>query len=575
MHSSRLKMGTTASSDELSTKGYANGIDVILSRRANKGQAFSMEERDAYRVRGLLPATFSSPHLQVERFMENLRRMPDDLSRYMALASLQDINEKLFYRIALEHTQEIMPLVYTPTVGLACQKYSLIFAKPKGLFISIFDKGRIYDVLCNWPVNDIRAIVVTDGERILGLGDLGCNGMGISVGKLSLYTALAGVRPEYCLPITLDVGTNSEFYLNDRYYLGVRQKRAQGKEYDEFVDEFMQAVVKRFGKQCLIQFEDFANHNAFRLLAKYRDTYCTFNDDIQGTASVAVAGILGAIKITGKKLADNRFLFYGAGEASIGIAELLCLALTREGLSQEEARKKIFLVDSKGLIVKNRPGGKLNEEKKKFAHEHEPITKLIDVVHTVRPSFLIGAAGQGAAFTTDVLEAMGSINKRPVIFALSNPTSKAECTAREAYEATDGQCVFASGSPFPRFEYNGKIFIPGQGNNSYIFPGVGLAIVTFGIRHIPDELFYLAAKTLSEQVTEADLSIGLVYPPIEKIRQVSRKIAVKISEYAYDKNLATVWPKPDNLDKFLFEKQYSVEYDDDLPPRWEKPNYST
>ncbi|CAF5173422.1 unnamed protein product, partial [Rotaria magnacalcarata] len=331
----------------------------------------------------------------------------------------------------------------------------------------------------------------------------------------------------------------------------------------------------RFGKQCLIQFEDFANHNAFRLLAKYRDTYCTFNDDIQGTASVAVAGILGAIKITGKKLVDNRFLFYGAGEASIGIAELLSLALTREGLSQEEARKKIFLVDSKGLIVKNRPGSKLNREKKQFAHEHEPVTKLIDVVHTVKPSFLIGAAGQGAAFTSDVLEAMGSINKRPVIFALSNPTSKAECTAREAYEATDGQCVFASGSPFPRFEYNDKIFIPGQGNNSYIFPGVGLAIVTFGIRHIPDELFYLAAKTLSEQVTEADLSVGLVYPPIEKIRQVSRKIAVKISEYAYDKNLATVWPKPDNLDKFLFEKQYSVEYDDGLPPRWEKPNYST
>lgn len=553
---------------KMCTYRQSTGYDLLLDRRANKGTAFSIEERQSYRIHGLLPPTISSINLQMERFMENLRNMPDDLSRYISLAALQDLNEKLFYRIAMKYTEEIMPLVYTPTVGLACQKYGLIFSKPKGLFISIMDKGHVYDVLCNWPVDDVRAIVVTDGERILGLGDLGCNGMGIPVGKLSLYTALAGVSPEYCLPITLDVGTNNETFLNDKYYLGLRQKRIKGQEYDEFIDEFMKAVVKRFGQQCLIQFEDFANHNAFRLLKQYRDSYCTFNDDIQGTASVAVAGVLTAVRITGKNLVENKFLFYGAGEASIGISDLLVVALEREGLTKEEARKRIFLVDSKGLIVKNRPTGGLNEEKIRYAHELEPITKLSDVVRTIQPTVLIGAAGQGPAFSREILELMASFNARPVIFALSNPTSKAECTAEEAYTATKGQCIFASGSPFPPVEYHGTTFVSGQGNNSYIFPGIGLAIVTCLIRHIPDELFYLTAKTLSEQVTDEDLSVGLVYPPIEKIRDVSRKIAVTLAEYAYEKNLAALYPKPNNLDEYIQSKQYTAEYENILPPKW-------
>ncbi|CAF1003127.1 unnamed protein product [Adineta ricciae] len=566
------KIKTTQTSDKMTTSRYPTGYDLLLDPRANKGTAFSIDERQLCRIHGLLPPTVSTPRLQVERFMENLRNMPDDLSRYISLNALQDLNEKLFYRVAMEHTQEVMPLVYTPTVGLACQKYGLIFSKPKGLFISILDKGHVYDVLRNWPIDDVRAVVVTDGERILGLGDLGCNGMGIPVGKLSLYTALAGVRPQYCLPVTLDVGTNNEHFLNDKYYLGLRHKRVTGKEYDDFVDEFMQAIVKRFGQQCLIQFEDFANHNAFRFLKKYRDLYCTFNDDIQGTASVAVAGILSSTRITGAKLADSRFVFYGAGEASIGISDLLVVAMEREGLSAEQARKNIFLVDSKGLIVKNRPAGGLNEEKLRYAHEHEPITNLIDIVRTIKPAYLIGAAGQGPAFTREILELMASINKHPVIFALSNPTSKAECTAREAYETTKGQCVFASGSPFPNVEYNGKTYIPGQGNNSYIFPGIGLAIVTCNIRHIPDELFYLAAKTLSEQVGDEDLKVGLVYPPIEKIRDVSRKIAVALAEYAYEKNLAALYPRPNNLEEFIQSQQYAVEYEDIVPPRWDWPS---
>ncbi|CAF2604600.1 unnamed protein product [Rotaria sp. Silwood2] len=552
----------------MTAQRFITGYEVLLDRRANKGTAFSIEERQIYRIHGLLPPTIATAELQIERFMENLRNMPDDLARYISLSSLQDRNEKLFYRVAMQYTQEIMPLVYTPTVGLACQKYGLIFSKPKGLFISIHDKGHIYDVLMNWPVQDVRAIVVTDGERILGLGDLGCNGMGIPVGKLSLYTALAGVAPEYCLPITLDVGTNNQTLLNDKFYLGLREKRITGKVYDEFIDEFIQAVVKRFGQQCLVQFEDFANHNAFRLLKKYRDRYCTFNDDIQGTASVAVSGILTSLRVTKRKLADNVFVFYGAGEASIGMSDLLVLAMEHEGIPTEEARKKIYLVDSKGLVVKNRPAGGLNEEKNRYAHEREPINKLADIIKTIKPSFLIGAAGQGPAFTREILETMASVNERPVIFALSNPTSKAECTASEAYEATKGQCVFASGSPFPNYVYNGKTYVPGQGNNSYIFPGVGLAIVTCGIRHVPNEVFYIAAKTLSGQVTEEDLAVGLVYPPLEKIRVVSRKIAAATAEYAYGEKLAAFYPKPTDLEKFIGDNQYTAEYQSALPPRW-------
>ncbi|CAF2624737.1 unnamed protein product [Rotaria sp. Silwood2] len=549
----RHKIDTT---DRRSTSShrFLTGRDVLLNERTDKGTAFTIEERQLLRIHGLLPPSIATIDLQVERFMENLRHMPDDLSRYISLLALQDRNETLFYRVITQHTQETMPLVYTPTVGLACQKYGLIFAKPKGLFLSIHDKGHIYDTIINWPENDIRAIVVTDGERILGLGDLGCNGMGIPVGKLSLYTALAGVPPQYCLPMMLDVGTNNETLLNDKYYLGLRQKRVTGKEYDDFIDEFVQA-----------------NHNAFRMLAKYRNEYCTFNDDIQGTASVAVAGILSSIRITQRKLADNTFVFYGAGEASIGISDLLVLAMKREGLSVEEARKKIFLVDSKGLIVKNRPTGGLSEEKKRYAHDREPVTKLVDVIDAIKPTFLIGAAGKGPAFTREILKKMASFNKHPVIFALSNPTSKAECTAQEAYEATNGQCVFASGSPFPNVEYQGKTYVSGQGNNSYIFPGVALAVVTCRIRHIPEEIFYIAAKTLSDLVTEEDLAIGLVYPSIEKIRDVSRSIAVKLADYAFDNNLASLYPKPNDMDEFIKSNQYTAEYHEILPRQWDWP----
>nr|XP_046254987.1 NADP-dependent malic enzyme isoform X3 [Scatophagus argus] len=438
-----------------------------------------------------------------------------------------------------------------------------VFFDPKsqGLFITIHDRGHISTLLKNWPEKDIKAVCVTDGERILGLGDLGCYGMGIPVGKLALYTACGGVPPQQCLPVMLDVGTDNEALLKDPLYIGLRHKRVRGQAYDDLLDEFMKAVSDRYGMDCLIQFEDFANVNAFRLLSKYRNKYCTFNDDIQGTAAVAVAGLLAALRITKSKMCDHTIVFQGAGEAAMGIAELITMAMEKEGLTKEECLKKIWMVDSKGLIVKGRDH--LTHEKERFAHEHPHIKKLEDVIRELKPTAIIGVAAVAGAFTEQVIRDMASFNEHPIIFALSNPTSKAECTAEQCYTLTEGRGIFASGSPFdPVTLPDGRTFYPGQGNNAYIFPGVGLGVTACAIRHVTEEIFLTAAEALAHMVTEKDLKEGRLYPSLSSIGDVSRKLAVKIMEYAYEHNMATLRPEPSDKEAYVRSLTYRTNYDE-------------
>eukprot|EP00092_Neocalanus_flemingeri_P002374 GFUD01002539.1.p1 GENE.GFUD01002539.1~~GFUD01002539.1.p1 ORF type:complete len:629 (+),score=206.98 GFUD01002539.1:180-2066(+) len=539
-----------------------SGVDYLRDPKLFKGMAFSLEERQTLGIHGLLPPRIKTLDEQAENSLRNLRRFQDPLNQYMYMVDLLDRNEKLFYKLLSENTMELMPIVYTPTVGLACQKFGLAFKRPQGLFITIHDKGHVYEVIKNWPERDVRAIVVTDGERILGLGDLGAQGMGIPVGKLALYTALAGIPPHQLLPVTLDVGTNRQELLDDVDYIGVRHKRVTGEAYDEFVDEFMEAVVRRYGQNCLIQFEDFGNHNAFRFLEKYRNKYCTFNDDIQGTASVAVAGVIAALTATNTKLKDHTFLFQGAGEASIGIANLIAMAMEkREGIPYEEALKHIWLKDSRGLIVKGRSSGGISEHKAPFAHEHAEMKELGDMVKELKPTVLIGAAAVPRVFTPEIIRDMATFNEKPVIFALSNPTSQAECTAEEAYVHSDGRAVFASGSPFPTFTGYGKTYEPGQGNNAYIFPGASLAVIAAGIHHISDSVFLSAAEGLADMVTEDDLAVGRLYPPLDNIREISVQIAKKVAEEAYQSGTASTYPEPEDKEAFIRATLYDYNYD--------------
>jgi malate dehydrogenase (oxaloacetate-decarboxylating)(NADP+) len=538
-------------------KKVFNGVDLLHDPKLNKGTAFTEEERDKLALRGLLPPRIFTGEEQSKRILENFHNKTDDLEKYIYMVALQDRNETLFYRTVIDNIEEIMPIIYTPVVGKACQLFGHIWRRPRGLYLTLNDKGRIAEVLRNWPMKKVGIIVVTDGERILGLGDLGANGMGIPIGKLALYTACAGVHPSLCLPITIDVGTNNEELLNDPLYIGLLQTRLRGEVYDELIDEFIWAVQDVF-PGALIQFEDFSNQNAFRLLRKYQDQVCTFNDDIQGTASVTLAGIYSAIRITGQNLTDQKILFQGAGEAGVGIANLIVSALEAEGMSHDEAKRKCWLVDSKGLVVKSRDN--LQDHKLTYAHDHKIVSSLISAVETLRPTILIGVSGQPQTFTQPIVEAMEKINEQPVIFALSNPTSKAECTAEQAYSWTNGRAIFASGSPFDPVTLNGKTYVPGQGNNAYVFPGVGLGIIESGARHVTNEMFFAAAKALAKEVSEDDLAEGSVYPPLPQIRDVSAVIASVVAEVAYERGLATV-ERPDDLLDYMKSRQYQPDYE--------------
>ncbi|XP_055334662.1 NADP-dependent malic enzyme-like isoform X2 [Paramacrobiotus metropolitanus] len=546
------------------------GVDILRNPRLNKGMAFSLKERQILGIHGLLPPIVLTQDEQVYRTMQSYTRTPTDLDKYSFLSALQDRNEKLFYRLLSENVESMMPIVYTPTVGLACQKFGMVYRRPRGLFITIHDIGHVFEILSNWPEEAVKAIVVTDGERILGLGDLGAFGMGIPIGKLALYTALGGVKPHQCLPICLDVGTDNEALLSNKLYIGLRQKRERGPAYDELIDEFMQAVTARWGPNTLIQFEDFANVNAQRLLDKYQKHYCTFNDDIQGTAGVALAGLLASLRVSGKKMRDHTIFFQGAGSAACGIANFLVLQMMEEGLPEKEAVDRIWMNDADGLIVLDRPAG-MSGAKARFAKNLPHMNDFQKSVEMVKPSILIGACATAGVFTEQILRNMAKWNERPVIFALSNPTSKAECTAQEAYTYTEGRALFASGSPFDPVNYNGKIYRPGQGNNAYIFPGVALGAIACGMKHISDKVFLHAARACASMVTAGDLDAGRLYPPLANIRSASFDIAVSTMQEAYDDGTASLDPEPKDKAQFIKSKTYSYHYDSFMPIMYDWP----
>ncbi len=537
--------------------GLPRGAALLHDPLLNKGAAFTKAERLALGLEGLLPPKVFTIEQQAARVMENYRRKGDDLERYIHLMALHDRNETLFYRVVIDHLEEMTPIIYTPVVGQACQQFGHLFRRPRGVYLSLEDTGRMAEFLRNHPHKDVRVIVVTDGERILGLGDQGAGGMGIPIGKLSLYTACAGVPPAKCLPVTLDVGTENLERLRDPLYMGIARHRVRGKEFDDFVAEFIAAAVEVWPK-VLIQFEDFANITAFRLLETWRDRICTFNDDIQGTAAVALAGLCSALRLTKRRLLDQRILFLGAGEAGVGIADLVVAAMVDEGASLEDARRRCWFVDSKGLVVKSRQG--LAEHKLRYAHDFLYAPDLSSAVHALEPTALIGVSATPKAFDKEIVETMAQLNERPIIFALSNPTSKAECTAEEAYTWSRGNAIYASGSPFPPVTYAGQTFVPGQGNNSYIFPGVGLGVVASEARRVTDRMFARAAKALADQVLPSDLEVGRIYPSLKRIREVSAHVAAAVAEVAFQDGLAGV-ERPDDVLAFVKSRMWEPRYE--------------
>lgn len=531
------------------------GKALLDDSALNKSTAFTCEERQQLGLRGLLPYRVADIRLQQQRVLENLRKKPSDIEKYIFLNSLLERNQHLFYRTLIDHIKEVMPLVYTPTVGEACHEFGHIFRKPQGFYITPEDRGEIANILDNWPEDDVRVIVVTDGERILGLGDLGANGMGIPIGKISLYVACGGIPPHYCLPIMLDVGTNNHSLREDPLYLGYPQPRLTGEDYLSLVDEFIAAIQQKY-PLALIQFEDFSSEHAFLLLDRYREHYCCFNDDIQGTAAVTLAGILAASRITHKPFTEQKIMLLGTGSAATGIAELIVSALIDSGIPAETARSNLVFVDRSGLITTHRE--QIKPRIRPFA-QSQPPAGFVEAITRIRPDVLLGATGSAGAFSEAVIREMARHQSRPVIIALSNPTSHTECTPEQAYRWSEGRAIFASGSPFPPVTIGKQHFYPAQGNNTYIFPGIGLGILASGANRVTERMFLAAADTLAKLVLPEELARGAIYPDLDRVRAVSRAIAVNVCEIAQKEAPGQI-DLPDNLAEYIQTLMYEPRY---------------
>jgi malate dehydrogenase (oxaloacetate-decarboxylating)(NADP+) len=532
------------------------GLQLLTTSTVTKGTAFTEAERTSLGLEGLLPPSVETIELQTHRALQQLGQKTTDLERYIYLIQLLDTNETLFYRVVMSDAARFLPIVYDPTVGEACLKFGHIYRRPRGMYVTIKQKGRVREVLGNWPVKEVRVICVSTGERILGLGDLGANGMGIPIGKLQLYTGCAAVPPDRLLPILLDCGTNNRKLLNDPLYLGLRQARPSEQEMTSFVDEFVEAVQELF-PNCCIHFEDWKGTDAFRFLARYRDKVSCYNDDIQGTGSITVAGLLNAVRIKGEKLKDQRVLFLGAGSAGVGIANMIASAMNLEGLTEEQAQSRISLFDIYGLLEPSRTD--LIPEQKVYAHPHAPTHDFVAAINSIKPTILIGVSTVGRTFTRAVVEAMSRLNERPIIFALSNPTEKAECSPDEAYKWSRGKAIYAAGVQFAPVQYEGRTFLPGQANNFYIFPAVGLAIYVTNAKRVTDEMFIEAAKATADEVSDQQREMGLMFPPQSGVLESEIRTAERVAKIIFDRNLARV-ERPQDINGWLRAQLYRPEY---------------
>jgi malate dehydrogenase (oxaloacetate-decarboxylating)(NADP+) len=532
------------------------GIELLQDPSLNKSTAFTESERQSLGIVGLVPDVTETEDLQLSRVMMQLGHKSTDLDRYIYLINLLDHNETLFYRTVMSDPARFLPIVYDPTIGEACLKFGHIYRQPRGMFLSMTRRGKVKEVLKNWPQKDVRFICVTDGGRILGLGDLGANGMGIPIGKLQLYTACAGVPPQYLLPMYLDAGTNNEQYLHDPLYLGMRKTRPSTETLYSFVDEFVDAVQEVFPK-CCIHFEDWTGTDAVHLLQRYRDKYCVYNDDVQGTAGITLAGMINATKLKGTKLKDEKYLFLGAGSAGTGLANLLCSALVGQGLALKEAQSRVYMFDINGLLESTRED--LVDFQKPYAHQHAATRDFVAAIESIKPTTIIGVSTIGGAFNQKVVEAISKINDRPVILALSNPTEHAECTPEQAYSWSKGKAIYAAGVQFEPVRYNGKTLLPGQANNFYIFPAVGMAIFATQAKRVTDEMFIEAGQAVADQVPSDLLNQGLLYPLQSNILETEIQTAARVAKLVFDSGLARV-ERPSDMVAFIRAHVYKPGY---------------